>query len=225
MKKIFALVLSLCMVLSTFVAVSAQEQVWTEGNMVTLFTINKDFDATDSEVLYGAGISGSQVADPAGERAGMVAGGQILTTTTGYIGVKLPVSGLFAGDVVTISLDIYSSADWKASDSDSTQGVMLRAGDIWAPAGSWNQVLAKNTAVSANTWTTVSNTFTMTKDVFGAGVWMQIRPNVTLDYFYIDNLTLSVSGAREVVTAVSTNCDADDGVIEKGWFTCSYQRY
>jgi len=219
MKKIFALVLSLCMVLSTFVAVSAQEQVWNEGvyvesNEVTLVNINKNFDATDAEVLYGAGITGSQVADPAGERAGMVAGGAISTGSTGYIGVKLPVSGISTGDVVEISLDVYSSADWQAG-AGTTQGVMLRAGNNWAPAGDWEQVLKKET-VSANTWTTLTNTFTFTKDVSGTGIWMQIRPNVVLDYFYVDNLSLTVKGPRTVVAAASTDCDADDGVIEKG---------
>ncbi len=215
MKKIFALVLSLCLVLSTFVAVSAQEQVFVEGNEVTLVDIEKNFDAQDAEVLYGAGISGSQVADPAGERTGMVAGGAISTGSTGYIGIKLPVIALNKGDVVEISLDVYSSADWEAKDSGSTQGVMLRAGDSWAPTGSWCQVLANGSAVSANTWTTLTNTFTVSNSVAGKGIWMQIRPNVTLDYFYIDNLSIKVTGARETVAYVNaTMDDASTGVLK-----------
>lgn len=212
MKKIFALVLSLCLVLSTFVAVSAQEQVYLEGNEVTLVNIEKNFDAADGEVLYGAGISGSQVADPAGG-AGMVAGGAISTGSTGYIGVKLPVLALNAGDIVEISVDVYSSADWQAG-AGSTQGVMLRAGDNWAPAGSWEQVLKKED-VAANTWTTLTNEFTVTKAVAGKGIWMQVRPNVVLDYFYIDNLSLKITGGQDKVASVNaTMDDASTGILK-----------
>lgn len=214
MKKIFAVVLSLCLVLSTFVAVSAQEQVYVEGNEVTLVNISKNFDAADSEVLYGDGIAGAQVADPAGG-AGMVAGGAISNGSTGYIGVKLPVIALNKGDVVEISLDVYSSADWEAG-AGPTQGVMLRGGSGWAPAYSLFQQVLKKETVPANTWTTLTNTYTMPAAVAGEGIWLQVRPNVVFDYFYIDNLSLKITGARETIVDINkTMDDASTGILKK----------
>ena len=215
MKKIFALVLSLCIVLSTFVAVSAQEQVFVEGNVRALFNINNDFDVADPAVLKASGITADYVTDPKGLRSGKVYGGEITDASKGFIGVKLPVNSISVGDVVEISLDVYSSAEWQAGASN-VQGVMLRAGNEWAPANDYVQVL-KNETVPANTWTTLTNTFTFTKDVSGAGIWLQIRPNVKLDYFYIDNLRFSIKTPTVIVASGSTDCDTkENGLLEKG---------
>lgn len=210
-KKIFALLLSLCMVLSTFVAVSAQEQVYVEENVRTLVDINKDFASVDSDVLYGDGITGGSWKESYEGETGVV-GGTVSTTSTGYIGFELPVLALYKGDVVTISLKVYMTADW--TSTNTTTGVLVRSGNSWAPTAAYQNVLQKDKNVSKNAWTTLTNTFTLNADVAnGQKVYLQVRPDTEMD-FYIDEISIKIEGARETVAYVNaTMDDAATGIL------------
>lgn len=213
-KKLFALLLSLCMVLSTFVAVSAAEQEFVPGNVKTIV----DMTTADAKMQNGSGMSTATFTTIDGVEA---YGGACDGGSYGYFGFQLvdpngiPVK-LYAGDVVTIEADIWHENGFSIMSGKTTQGIILRAGDAWAPSGAQYYNVAKTGAVPAATWTTVDSTYTITENYTSKYVYLQVRPNKA-GATYVANLKITVKGARKADVALNYTMDNEaTGGLEKG---------
>lgn len=227
-KKLFALLLSVCMIASAFVSVSAKETVYKEGTAKTIVDVSYDFDSENADILKGAGFNStpSLVADPASVRQGQVMKLDVSAGDTGYVGFevtctdgyKLPT--LKKGDVVDVKCDIYSENGFTVGDSGGTAGILMRTGVNWAPTDSWVQVASPNKVVPAGEWTAIDNKFVVGADVIpngstndGSKMYLQVRPNAA-GVFYIDNLSLKITVARD--TVLKMDLPMTSSGLEKG---------
>ncbi len=186
-KRLFALLLSLCMIASTFIAVPVSAATETVVSIVVE-------DASDITWLNGGAAAD---ADGIGGRDGVIELSNLANSNDNTAGVKLPDGFAFqAGDTLTYSVDVYSNG---------TQP------DVWLrnQSGSLEPFTKFFHEVTANTWTTITKTIT-TEELealnaagTGAGTFTGISGNFAL-YFrprnaskiYIDNFTVTV--AREL---------------------------
>ncbi|MBQ7986192.1 MAG: dockerin type I repeat-containing protein [Clostridia bacterium] len=192
-KKLFALLLSLCMIASTFVAlpVSAEAE--------NVIDINLPLDDASELTWVQSGVTVSN-ADGIGGRDKVVKAEGVSDSNNNTVGVKLPDGFAFAeGDVLTYSIDVYSEAEIKPD-------LWLRNHSTFNPMA----VFYSNT-METSTWTTLTKTVTYEEleaiipTVNSNGTFstsgnyaFYIRPRVDgAVTLYLDNLTLTV--AREVV--------------------------
>jgi len=206
-KKLFALLLSLCMVVSTIVALPV--------SAATENVIDIDLPLDDASELTWAqpGVTVSN-ADDIGGRDNVVMVAGLSNSNNNTAGVKLPEGFAFqAGDVLTYSLDVYS-------DAEINPDMWLRNhGSALNPFAT----LYEQT-ITASTWTTITKTFTFEEleakiaDSNSSGTFassdnyvLYIRPrqNATA---YLDNFKVTVSRPvveRENVIDIEVNSASD----------------
>jgi len=204
MKKIFALVLSLCMVLSTFVAVSAQEQVWNEGTpfVETTVSAGNDFESGVGAMFVGeASLTTASVAVD-GRNALKVdyAGNNAYSTVIGFefkdtAGNKIDLYGSGAG--VSEDAVINWSIDVKMEDITSAAPVLVLRDGTNPPSG--QSVNLKNLKTEANgEWVTYSGS-----KKIGELSWAgndSTYTNLTVRFYpsaagtmYIDNMSATIT--------------------------------
>lgn len=204
MKKIFALVLSLCLVLSTFVAVSAQEQVWNEGTpfVETTVSAGNDFESGVGAMFVGeASLTTAPVAVD-GRNALKVdyAGNNAYSTVIGFefkdtAGNKIDLYGDGAG--VSEDAVINWSIDVKMEDITSAAPVLVLRDGTNPPAG--QSVNLKHLKTEANgEWVTYSGS-----KKIGELAWAgndSTYTNLTVRFYpsaagtmYIDNMSATIT--------------------------------
>jgi len=191
-RKLFALLLSLCMIASSFVAVSVAAE--------TTNVINIDLPLDDASELTWVqpGVTVSN-ADGIGGRDSVVKVAGLSNSNNNTAGVKLPDGFAFKeGDVLTYSIDVYSEA---AINPD----VWLRnhSSGLNPFATFFEQTMA------TNEWVTVTKTFTYdemeekiavsnSSGSFGTAgnyaLYIRTRQNATA---YLDNFKVTVSRVVE----------------------------
>ena len=187
-KRLFALLLSLCMVASTIIAVPVSAATETVVSIVVE-------DASDITWLNGGAAAD---ADGIGGRDGVIELSNLANSNGSTAGVKLPNGFAFqAGDTLTYSVDVYSNG---------TQP------DLWLRnhGSSLEPFTTFYNEVEANAWTTITKTITteeidaqITEKSNGAGAFLGTEGDFAL-YFrprnaskvYVDNFTVTVT--REV---------------------------
>ena len=183
-KKLFALLLSLCMIASSFVAVSVA------ADTENVIDINLPLDDASELTWVQSGVTVSN-ANEIGGRSNVVKAEGLANSNNNTVGVVLANNFKFLpGDVLTYSVDVYSET---ALNPD----LWLRNhGSSLEPFTTFY-----STNIAANTWTTVTKTVAY-EDFGGTGSWttegkyaLYLRPrqNATV---YLDNFVVTLS--REV---------------------------
>ena len=204
MKKIFALVLSLCMVLSTFVAVSAQEQVWNEGTpfVETTVSAGNDFESGVGAMFVGEAslTTGSVAVDGRNALKVDYAGNNAYSTVIGFefkdtAGNKIDLYGDGAG--VSEDAVINWSIDVKMEDITSAAPVLVLRDGANPPSG--QSVNLKSLKTEANgEWVTYSGSKKI-GELSWAGTDATYT-NLTVRFYpsaagtmYIDNMSATIT--------------------------------
>ncbi|MBQ7986419.1 MAG: hypothetical protein IJ304_04040, partial [Clostridia bacterium] len=189
-KKLFALLLSLCMVASSFVAVSVAAE--TEN----VIDINLPLDDASELTWVQPGVTVSN-ADEIGGRDNVLKAEGLANSNNNTAGIKLPDGFAFAeGDVLTYSVDVYS-------DTAINPDLWLRNHSTLNP-----MAVFYSPAMATNEWITLTRTVTFEEleeiiptvnsngtfaTVGNYAFYIRPRSNATV---YLDNLVLTVE--REV---------------------------
>ena len=207
-KKIFALLLSLCMIASSFIAMPVSAA--TENVVDINLPID---DASELTWVASSAVTVSN-ADGIGGRDNVVKAEGLANSNSNTVGVKLPDGFAFAdGDVLTYSIDVYS-------ESAINPDMWLRNhGSSLNPLATFY-----HEALVANTWTTITKTVTFaelealitTANSSGTfatadnyAFYLRPRTNATV---YFDNFKFTVARkvvVRENVIDIAVN-DASD---------------
>lgn len=202
-KKIFAMLLALCMVLSTFVAVSASDIV---------VDISEDYESGIGDTLYGGVITlsteefeGENVlkATSSGGSSGWQ--GLVGFAVEDVNGNHLTQQALPAEGVIEYSFDIYVPAGQNVGDATC----YLRTATGFPPAGMQTRLEELN-GLATDKWITYSGTKNISDNSWAGDatdnlpVWLCFRPNFSgAGYFYLDNVSFKI-------TEPSTDVGGDD---------------
>lgn len=139
----------------------------------------------------------------------------------GVVGVLLvdakgnAVKSINKGDKVSVSLDVNSSVGFTAANYSGLAGILLRGGG-WTPADSFYQQLTAGKTVPADTWTTISGTWTVDRDLTttGNGFYVYFRPNVVCDVKLCNfKVTLEGDILPEITDVKKVSVGADNAVF------------
>ena len=199
LKRILTSLLALCMVLTTFVAVSAEDAA---AEDVTVVSINENYDSGIGATLAGSNIAlttgtvGSRdgvliINSTAGTGAYGLAGFAVTDTD----GTQLTISDLPEGGVITYSIDVYAPADGNVGDAN----FYLRTKSKFPPDGMMTSLNALDN-LTTGTWKTYSGTKNVA-DCSWAGssgdtapIWICIRPNFSAaGTMYVDNFSFTIT--------------------------------
>ena len=164
-------------------------------------SMNETMDGVNSNVLTAANTTSAQYTTDA-TKGTVLSGTYAANTAHSVVAVRMvddtgvPVTSLKAGDMISVSVDLNSSA--AQTTVDSTAGIILREGDMThggnGPSGStWKQI-GKITA-AANTWTTQTATYVLAEDLTASSAnnewYITLRPQ-TAATIKVDNFKVSV---------------------------------
>ncbi len=196
-KKILSMLLALCMVLTTFVAVSAED--------VVVVDINEDYGSGIGDTICGGDISlaavgmeGENVLEVTSSYSG-AAGWQSLVgfAVTDTEETQLTIADLPEDGVIEYSFDIYVPEGANVGDAS----FYLRTADSFPPAGMQTGLNELN-GLTTGTWQTFEGTKNVS-DCNWAGtsgqnspVWICLRPNFSAaGTFYVDNVSFTLTQA------------------------------
>lgn len=199
LKRILTSLLALCMVLTTFVAVSAEDAA---AEDVTVVSINENYDSGNGATLAGSDIT--LTTGTAGGRDGVL----IINSTAGTgayglagfavtdtDGTQLTISDLPEGGVITYSIDVYAPADGNVGDAN----FYLRTKSKFPPDGMMTALNSLDN-LTTGTWKTYSGTKNVADCSWSgtsgdtAPIWICIRPNFSAaGTMYVDNFSFTIT--------------------------------
>lgn len=199
LKRILTSLLALCMVLTTFVAVSAEDAA---AEDVTVVSINENYNSGIGATLAGSDIT--LTTGTAGGRDGVLivnsskgtgAYGLAGFAVTDTDGTQLTISDLPEGGVITYSIDVYAPADGNVGDAN----FYLRTKSKFPPDGMMTSLNALDN-ITTGTWKTYSGTKNVA-DCSWSGtsgdtdpIWICIRPNFSAaGTMCVDNFSFTIT--------------------------------
>ena len=200
LRKTLTLLLALCMVLTTFVAVSAEDAA---AEDVTVVSINENYDSGIGDTLNGTGIT--LTTGTAGGRDGvLIVESSASTSWQGLAGFAVKDSegnqftqqSLPSNGVMAYSIDIFVPAEGgNVGDAD----FYLRTQATFPPAGMQTNLNPLNN-ITTGKWITYSGTKNVSACTWqgtssdNLPVWMCLRPNFTAaGEIYVDNLSFTIT--------------------------------
>ncbi len=194
LRKILTSFLALCMVLTTFVAVSAED--------VTVVSINEAYESGSGDTLAGTditlttGTAGGRdgvliVSSTAGTGAYGLAGFAVTDTD----GTHLTIADLPANGVINYSIDVYAPANGNVGDAN----FYLRTKSKFPPDGMMTALNGLDN-LTTGTWKTYSGTKNVADCSWSgtsgdtAPIWICIRPNFSAaGTMYVDNFSFTIT--------------------------------
>jgi len=199
-KKIFAMLLALCMVLTTFVAVSAED--------VVVVDINEDYETDIGDTICGGDISldtvgfeGENVLKVTSSYSG-AAGWQSLVgfALKDTDGTQLTIADLPEDGVIEYSFDIYVPTEG-GNVGDAT--AYLRTANGFPPAGMQTRLDELN-GLTTGEWITYEGTKNVSDNSWAgdsgsdAPIWICLRANFSAaGTFYMDNFSFTLTQTVE----------------------------
>ena len=230
MKKIFALVLSLCIVLSTFVAVSAQEMVYDEGvwreGVWTDGTQSKTEIASGNSDTDGVGYGNHQGStfSTATEEGRTNVHKLTATGATGASSFYMPLKNSkgvqFQKSTLPKSGTIAWSVDLKVSDATGVTTYMaLRASSKpgETPLNAGEVKIKDNLGLESGVWKTISGTIDLGTTTYAADGYATIMARANLPAgaeLYVDNFTWNLETKTYGEWIVDFEEDFADGMGE-----------